>query len=289
MQSGSTPLQSTADTSATGGGRIKKTNAWHQSYQLTALSGFGYSPGASGQPGPKANKNTNMTLILSLLLIALQVVLIVGLADFVAGLVHWAEDAYFTEDTPVIGQLVIVPNIVHHHLPRHFTRLSWWQSSRLLVLVGLLVLATAWPLGFASWQLLLFVTVSVNANEIHKMAHRTRAENGWLISKLQDWRLLQTARHHGLHHADPKNTFYCPITNFVNPLLERLQFWPRLEALIELRTGVAHRHDTAVRGQGPGPDWLAPYREKPALRPCGHACRDCLRCDSTRANEARAA
>lgn len=222
-----------------------------------------------------------MHLLLSILLIAIQVVLIVGLADFVAGLVHWAEDAYFTEDTPVIGQHVIVPNIVHHHLPRYFTRLSWWQSSRLLVLAGLVLLTIAWPLGLVTWQLLLFIGVSVNANEIHKMAHRTRAENGWLISKLQDWRILQTARHHGLHHADPKNTYYCPVTNFVNPLLESVDFWPRLEAFIQLRTGVTHRHDTAVRGQGPGPGWLDQFRAKPASRPCGRNCPGCPRCSIT--------
>jgi len=201
-----------------------------------------------------------MNTLVSLLLITLQIVLIAGLADFVAGLVHWAEDAYFDEATPVIGQRIIVPNIVHHHLPRYFTRLSWWQSSADLLLAGFALLAVAWPLGLLSWQLVLFVAISVNANQIHKMAHRTRAENGWFVSKLQDWHILQTPRHHGLHHSDPKNTYYCPVTNYVNPLLERVDFWPRLEAFIELRTGLTHRHDTAVRGQGPGPTWLAAYR-----------------------------
>ncbi len=212
-----------------------------------------------------------MNILLHLLLIAAQVVVIAGLADFMAGLVHWAEDAYFDEDTPVIGRRIIVPNIVHHHLPRYFTRLSWWQSSADLVFIGALILAAAWPLGLLSWQLLLFVAVSINANEIHKMAHRSRAENGRLVSLLQDWRILQTPRQHGLHHSDPKNTYYCPVTNYVNPLLEWMDFWPRLEALIELRTGVTHRHDTAVRGQGPGPDWIAGYRNEPK-KSCGRNC-----------------
>ena len=228
-----------------------------------------------------------MKVLLHLLLIAAQIVLVVGLADFVAGVVHWAEDAYFTEETPVIGPTIIVPNIVHHHLPRYFTRLSWWESSAELVLAGLVLIAIAWPLGLLSWQLFLFVGVSVNANEIHKMAHRTRAENGWFISKLQDWRILQTPRHHGLHHADPKNTFYCPVTNYVNPLLEKVQFWPRLEALIALRSGVSHRHDTAVRGQGPGPEWLDEFR--PVAKPCGRNCPGCPRCAVRPANESRAA
>src|SRR6218665_2356504 len=110
-----------------------------------------------------------MNTLLHLLLIAVQVIVIVGLADFVAGLVHWAEDAYFDEDTPVIGQRVIVPNIVHHHVPRYFTRPSWWQSSRALLFVGLIGLAVAIPLGAVTWQLLLFLVVSVNANQVHKM------------------------------------------------------------------------------------------------------------------------
>lgn len=209
-----------------------------------------------------------MKFVILTSLIAVQTVLIVALADFIAGVVHWLEDAYFTADTPFIGKAVIVPNIVHHHLPRYFTRLSWWESSRLLVLAGLGLIALAWPLGLLSWQLLLFVAVSVNANEIHKWSHRTRRENGRIISLLQDWRILQTPHHHGLHHTDPKNTYYCPVTNLVNPILERFSFWQRLEVVIEKLTGIRHRDDTSVRGQGPGPDWLAQYRRP--VRP------DCL-------------
>jgi hypothetical protein len=61
---------------------------------------------------------------------------LVMLADFLAGVVHWLEDAYGTEDTPVVGPLVIRPNIVHHHFPRFFTRLTWWESSWELALLG---------------------------------------------------------------------------------------------------------------------------------------------------------
>ena len=229
-----------------------------------------------------------MNTLLPLLLITVQVVLIFGLADFVAGVVHWAEDAYFTENTPVIGPQIIRPNIVHHHFPRYFTKLSWWESAAELVLGGLVLLAIAWPLGLVSWQLILFIVVSINANEIHKMAHRTRAENGRLISLLQDWRILQTPRQHGLHHSDPKNTYYCPVTNFVNPVLERIQFWDRLETLIERLTGATHRHDTAVRGQGPGPEWLAEFRPVPKTV-CVESCTRCAHCTRKRNADSRAA
>jgi hypothetical protein len=219
-----------------------------------------------------------MHLLLIILGTLLQLVLVVGLADFIAGVIHWAEDAYFTEETPVIGPLFIRPNIVHHHYPRFFTHLSWWQSSADLLLAGAAMLLVAWPLGLLSWQLWLFVVISVNANQVHKWSHRTRAENGPLISALQDWRILQTARHHGLHHSDPKNTYYCPVTNFVNPILERLKFWDHAEAVIERFTGVTHRQDTAVRGQGPGPEWLVEYRPQPKKAACQKSCSTCGLC-----------
>lgn len=228
-----------------------------------------------------------MSTLLYLLLALAEIVGIVALADFLAGVVHWIEDAYFTDETPVLGPLVIRPNIVHHHLPRYFTKLSWWESSRELVALGALTVLIAWIFNALTWQVWLFVILSVNANQVHKWSHRTRAENGWLISKLQDWRILQTPKHHGLHHTDPKNTYYCPITNFVNPVLERIAFWDRLEHLIERLTGVAHREDTAVRGNGPGPAWLAEYRPAPRIAPvtrigkCGQDCSQCAaRCSA---------
>lgn len=189
---------------------------------------------------------------------------IVMLADFVAGIVHWLEDAYGSEDTPVVGPLLIKPNIVHHHFPRHFTKLSWWQSSWDLLIPGALLLAAGAWWGFLSWQLWLFVLLSVNANQVHKWAHRTRKENGRIVSFFQDIRVLQTPHQHALHHTDPKNTYYCPITNVLNPVLEKIELWPRLERAIEHVTGIKHRHDTSNRGKGPSPQWLAEYRPQRA-------------------------
>jgi hypothetical protein len=200
-----------------------------------------------------------MHLLFTIANTVIQITLIAMLADFVAGLIHWAEDAYFTEDTPIIGPLVIKPNTVHHHLPRYFTRLSWWKSSALLVGIGALGLVGAALLGVLSWQLVVFIVISINANHVHELSHRTRAVNGWFVSKPQNWRILLTLQQHALHHTAPKNTYYCPITNLVNPLLERIDFWHRLEAIIERLTGFTQRHDTAVRGKGPRPDWLGEY------------------------------
>ena len=200
---------------------------------------------------------------LQVLLQALGVIL---LADFLAGVFHWLEDAYGTEDTPVLGPLVIKPNIVHHHYPRSFTKLTWWQSSWELLLIGALIIGgVAWA-GVLTWQVWLFVLLCANANQVHKWSHQTRAENGRVVSFLQDCWILQTPRQHALHHTDPKNTYYCPLTNLLNPALEAVRFWDCLESVIETLTGATHRQDTSNRGEGPAPDWITELRRPTAAK-----------------------
>ena len=193
-------------------------------------------------------------------LILLKFVATVFLADFVAGLIHWLEDAYVREDTPLIGKRIARPNIVHHHFPRYMVRHTWLQTSWDLALASAALVIVAWLAGLLTWEVWLFAILSANANELHKWEHRTRKENGRLISFLQDIRLLQTARHHARHHTDPKNSHYCTITNVLNPVLDGVRFWDGLEWLLARTIGLVRREDSSVRGHGPGPAWLAEYR-----------------------------
>jgi hypothetical protein len=181
-------------------------------------------------------------------------------ADFVAGTIHWLEDAYVREDTPIIGKWIARPNIVHHHYPRYMTRHSWWQTSFDLLVVSAGLVIVAWFLGLLTWEVWVFAILSANANEFHKWEHRTRKENGRVISFLQDIRILQTAKHHARHHTDPKNSHYCTITSFLNPVLDGARFWDGIEWTLARAVGLNRREDTSVRGHGPGPAWLAEYR-----------------------------
>jgi ubiquitin-conjugating enzyme E2 variant len=187
-------------------------------------------------------------------------------AEFVAGMVHWFEDAYIRENTPFLGGLIGRPNIIHHHCPRYMTRHSWWQSPWELILFAGLLLLVAWWLHCLTWEVALFAGLTANANEFHKWSHRTRQENGRVISLLHDLRILQSARHHARHHTDPKNSHYCTITNFLNPVLDGILFWDRLEWLLEKSVKLKRRPDTSVRGMGPAPEWLACLRAKPSGR-----------------------
>lgn len=199
----------------------------------------------------------------TLLVVFLKIILVVLLADFTSGFIHWLEDAYAREDTPIIGPLVARANIIHHHYPRYFTRLSWWQSSWDLVGLSTLLVLGAWALGVLGWPVWLFAILSANANQFHKWTHQTRKENGWVVSFLQDIRLLQTPRHHALHHTNPKDCHYCTTTNVLNPVLDGLRFWEGLEWLLAHTVGVHRRPDTSLPGHGPAPDWLEQFRPHP--------------------------
>jgi hypothetical protein len=54
-----------------------------------------------------------------------EVVLVVLLADFVSGFVHWAEDAYARPDMPWFKKIA-EENLLHHQRPRDFLRKTWW-------------------------------------------------------------------------------------------------------------------------------------------------------------------
>ncbi len=173
----------------------------------------------------------------------LKVLVIILIADFISGFVHWLEDAYARPEMPLVGKIA-EENLLHHSKPRDFLKKNWWQSSYDLIGIGLVVCAGAWLIyGSVNVWLLLLLVISINANQIHKWAHQNRTERPWLISKLQDWKVLQGARQHGKHHSGHKNTYYCVITNVLNPVLERARFWVGLETLILLVTGVTRRQD----------------------------------------------
>jgi ubiquitin-conjugating enzyme E2 variant len=164
-------------------------------------------------------------------------------ADFLSGLFHWIEDGYGRPHWPITGKHITRPNMLHHRDATAFTANSWMRSADVLLVLGALVLAGAAALGLLNWLLLLTVLLGINANEIHKWSHRPRSQNGVLISFLQDQGIIQSPRHHARHHGGNKDTHYCVITNYLNPILDRLRFWRVLERVVFLVLRVRRRPD----------------------------------------------
>jgi ubiquitin-conjugating enzyme E2 variant len=187
-----------------------------------------------------------LVLLMTVLRIAVKVALCFLVADLIVGLVHWAEDSYGSPEWPLIGAAVIAPNLLHHAKPRAFLENSWWKSADLQVVAGAALIAVAWLCGWFSAELLLVVVLAANANEVHRWAHRTKAENGRLVTWLQRLKLVQGRAHHGRHHGGQRNSAYCAITAWVDPLLDGMRLWRALEWLVWRITGVRPRVDPMV-------------------------------------------
>jgi hypothetical protein len=180
-------------------------------------------------------------------MILFSVIFVILLADFASGVVHWAEDTFWTESTPVLGKWIVSPNVLHHRDGGAFVSNSWLQSSWDLLLGSLLIVVGAWLTGVLSWQVWLFVLVGANANQIHKWSHMRDSDIPAPIRFLQHCHVLQSRSHHGAHHRDQKNSSYCVVTPFLNPVLDALGFWRALERMLVPRFGAPRRTDLLMR------------------------------------------
>jgi ubiquitin-conjugating enzyme E2 variant len=165
-------------------------------------------------------------------MIVVELIAVWLLVDFVSGVVHWAEDSYGRETTPVIGRWVIAPNVLHHRDASAFVRSSWFASSWDLAAAGAMIVAVAALAGVLTWHVALFALLGANANQIHKWNHMRHSSVPLAIRVLQRLHILQSSRHHSQHHRGAKNSHYCVITEVLNPLLDRMGWWRMLEKLL---------------------------------------------------------
>ncbi len=182
-------------------------------------------------------------------MILIELIATILLVDFGSGFIHWAEDTFGTEDTPVLGNRIIKPNVLHHTNGYAFVRNSWFHSSRDLLYAGVVLLAVCWLIDFLTWHVFLSIFLMVNANQIHKWSHLSPARIPALIKILQKLRILQSPRHHANHHKGDKNTHYCVITDFTNPVLDKLGFWRWLESLLVPPFKAPRRIDIRAKGK----------------------------------------
>lgn len=159
------------------------------------------------------------------------------LADFLSGLFHWIEDRYLTEDMPFLGKHVAIPNERHHQDPTEFIENNSyfnrnWTTMASAGFVALVVALLGWRLGIdTTWTLLALAFVS-QANEVHAYAHRKSVSLPWWVAMLQEMGVFQTKKMHSQHHSKEHDTAYCVMSNFLNPVLDRIKFWLWLEWLV---------------------------------------------------------
>ncbi len=85
-------------------------------------------------------------------------------------------------------------------------------------------------LAFAVVWIALMAAATVATNQFHKWAHQESPSS--FARWLQRTRLILEPSHHRVHHTDPFDMHYCITNGWLNPLLNRLKFFRRLEATL---------------------------------------------------------
>lgn len=172
--------------------------------------------------------------------------------DLVSGFVHWAADTYGSENTPVVGQSLIKPFRMHHLYPRdicvHNLVSTVGNTCILAVPVLALCLYLLWItdhglLAFIILCTTLMAAATVATNLFHKWAHQESPSKG--IRLLQRMRLVLDPDHHQLHHTQPFDKHYCITNGWLNPLLNKIGFFRKIEAILSV-IGIK-RSNTAER------------------------------------------
>lgn len=71
---------------------------------------------------------------------------------------------------------------------------------------------------------------------VHKKPHK-------VIQFLQKSGLIISHEKHHVHHTGKFDSDYCIINGWMNPFLQKIDFWRRMEALITKYTGCIPRQD----------------------------------------------
>jgi Kua-ubiquitin conjugating enzyme hybrid localisation domain. len=161
-----------------------------------------------------------------------QVFLLWIAADFITGIIHWWEDTYGNPNWPIIGKHVVEPNLVHHKQPAKLLEGSYWNRINTSFFAAMIIGGVLWLFGWYSWQVVVCLLFCVQGNEIHAMSHRPDKVNGKAILFLQKTGILQSKKMHRWHHKAPYETNFCIMSDFTNPVLNKIGFWRKLEWLI---------------------------------------------------------
>lgn len=166
--------------------------------------------------------------------IILQLLLGWLVADFLSGVLHWLEDRILWTTIPAIGRHVVEPNRLHHSDPMAFARASVLsRNSTTWIPVAAIAALWFWLGGF-SFVWLGALLGGLVVTEVHVLAHRgiPRGRFSAVIGTLQDIGIIQSPIGHWDHHRGDMDRAYCVLTDWLNPIFDRLKVWRRLEALL---------------------------------------------------------
>ncbi len=156
--------------------------------------------------------------------------------DFGSGVLHWAADTYATGETPFVGPKFVKPFREHHVDPLAITRHDFIEANGDNCFLGIFVLSptvTFVPIDTSTFGLMVAIcTLTMSATLL-----LTSVAHGWahiaspprFARALQRLGLVVSAEHHAVHHVPPHKRHYCITAGWLNPLLDRIGFFGKLE------------------------------------------------------------
>lgn len=164
--------------------------------------------------------------------IPLQVFFLWCAADFITGVIHWWEDTYGNPNWKILGKYVVEPNLVHHKQPHKLLEGSYWNRINTSFYAATIIGGGLWAVDLLSWRIIVCLLFCTQGNEVHAMSHRPDRITNKFIHFLQKIGLFQSKKMHRWHHKAPYETNFCVMTDFCNPILNKINFWGKLEWLI---------------------------------------------------------
>ncbi|MEA2688734.1 MAG: hypothetical protein QOD51_1341 [Candidatus Eremiobacteraeota bacterium] len=153
--------------------------------------------------------------------------------DMLSGVLHWAEDTWTAPGrSKLLDRWIVRDNIEHHRKPGLIRAGDYWGTNRVCIALAFMALCVLIALHVHAWQAYLIVALASQANQVHLWAHSANPPR-W-VARLQRFGLLQSTPHHAQHHKRPYASRYCTVTNYLNPVLDRIRFWRGLESVLQL-------------------------------------------------------
>lgn len=156
------------------------------------------------------------------------------IAEIGSALFHHFEDRYGNPDWEdsestfkrIVFQAVIGPNVIHHKQPAAMLKGNYWYRNRETIIASVILAGISFFFWPTAWPVYCGFLLMSQSNEIHGWAHQ---KCNRFIAFFQRIGLLQSPKHHKIHHTVPYNTNYCVMTNLLNPILNAIYFWRVVE------------------------------------------------------------
>lgn len=160
------------------------------------------------------------------------------LADALTGFVHWFEDRYMSHFSLNFLNSIAEENDLHHQKPTAMTLSSGWVNMKSGAAIGWPVAATLMLAGtpMIVWLVPFYAAFG---NLVHRWSHVPKSKLPRWIRGMQEFGLFISHEHHDAHHRSmakliPKELAgykFCPMTDWVNPVLDGIKFWAGLEMI----------------------------------------------------------